>query len=121
MNKAIQTTPAGPCVHYQRLRPEETTLYRLVQEHAESFFAQVERETGAGLPSFISIADFGVAIPKSYDHEAFTPIRKTKSLISWKNIFLPLRNSLILILFLDALNRCSEKCWLNFLLLFPIL
>ena len=53
MNKAIQTTPAGSCVHYQRRRPEETTLYRLVQEHGESFFAQVERETGAGLPEFV--------------------------------------------------------------------
>jgi len=26
---------------------------RLVQEHVESFFAQVERETGAGLPEFV--------------------------------------------------------------------
>ena len=31
---------------------EETTLYTLVQEHVETFFAQVERETGAGLPKF---------------------------------------------------------------------
>jgi hypothetical protein len=35
-------------VHYKRRRPEETTLYTLVQEHLESFFVQVERETGAG-------------------------------------------------------------------------
>jgi len=53
MDKAIQTTPAGLCVHYQRRRPEETTLYRLVQEHAQTFFVQVERETGAGLPEFV--------------------------------------------------------------------
>ena len=39
-------------VHYERRRPEDSTLsrkgsnYRLVQEHAESFFAQVEAETG---------------------------------------------------------------------------
>ena len=38
---------------YQRRRPEETTLYQLVQEHVETFFAQVELETGAGLPQFV--------------------------------------------------------------------
>ena len=40
-------------LHYERHRPEETTLYRLVQEHVEAFFAQVETETGSGLPSFV--------------------------------------------------------------------
>ncbi len=53
MDKAIHATPAGPCVHYQRRRPEQTTLYRLVQEHVESFFAQVESETGTGLLEFV--------------------------------------------------------------------
>jgi hypothetical protein len=53
MDKAIQATPAGQCIHYQRRRPEETTLYRLVQEHAQTFFAQVEHETGADLPEFV--------------------------------------------------------------------
>jgi len=53
MDEAAQAKPAGPCVHYQRRRPEQTTLYQLVQEHAETFFAQVECETGAGLPDFV--------------------------------------------------------------------
>ena len=53
MDKALRATPTRQCVHYQRRRPEETTLYQLVQEHAETFFAQVERETGAGLPDFV--------------------------------------------------------------------
>ncbi len=53
MDNAIQATPAGPCVRYQRRRPEQTTLYRLVQEHVESFFVQVEFETGTGLPEFV--------------------------------------------------------------------
>ncbi len=53
MDKAVQATLAGQCVHYQHRRPEETTLYRLVQEHVESFFAQAEHETGAGLPEFV--------------------------------------------------------------------
>ncbi len=44
MDEATQAKPAGPCVHYQRRRPEQTTLYQLVQEHAETFFAQVERD-----------------------------------------------------------------------------
>jgi len=34
-------------------RPEQTTLYRLVQQHAQSFFAQTEEATGAGLPQFV--------------------------------------------------------------------
>ena len=45
--------PAGRCIHYERRRPEETTLYQLVQEHLETFLAQVELETGAGLPKFV--------------------------------------------------------------------
>jgi hypothetical protein len=45
--------PAGASVHYQRRRSEETTLYRLVKEPVESFFAHVERETGEGLPDFV--------------------------------------------------------------------
>jgi hypothetical protein len=53
MDEAAQAKPARPCVHYQRRRPEQTTLYQLVQEHANTFFAQVERETGAGLPEFV--------------------------------------------------------------------
>lgn len=40
-------------IHYERHRPEETALYQLVQEHIESFFAQVEAETGSGLPDFV--------------------------------------------------------------------
>ena len=31
----------------------KTALYQLVQEHAESFFAHVEAETGASLPQFV--------------------------------------------------------------------
>jgi hypothetical protein len=53
MGQAVQTAPAENQVHYQRRRPEETTLYQLVQEHLATFFAQVEAETGAGLPDFV--------------------------------------------------------------------
>ena len=51
--QVVQTTPAGSCTSYERRRPEETVLYQLVQEHVETFFAQVEAETGAGLPEFV--------------------------------------------------------------------
>ena len=53
MGQAAQLAPARNAIHYERRRPEETTLYRLVQEHAESFFAHVEAETGASLPQFV--------------------------------------------------------------------
>ena len=53
MGQAAQRALAGDAVHYERRRPEETLLYQLVQEHAESFFAQVEAQTGASLPEFV--------------------------------------------------------------------
>jgi uncharacterized protein (DUF983 family) len=40
-------------VHYERHRPEQTTLYRLVQQHAASFIAHTGASTGAELPRFI--------------------------------------------------------------------
>jgi hypothetical protein len=43
----------GAPVHYERHRPEQTTLYRLVQQHAQSFFAQSEEAAGARLPQFV--------------------------------------------------------------------
>ena len=34
--------PDGAPVHYERHCPEQTTLYRLVQQHAATFFEQAE-------------------------------------------------------------------------------
>ena len=48
-----QRAPAGAPVHYERHRPEKTTLYRLVQQHAASFIAYTEASTGAALPQFV--------------------------------------------------------------------
>jgi Putative transposase/Transposase zinc-binding domain len=53
MGQALQRAPVEHPVHYERRRPEETILYRLVQEHIESFLAQVEAEGGAALPEFV--------------------------------------------------------------------
>jgi hypothetical protein len=40
-------------VHYQRHRPEQTTLYRLVHQHTATFVAEAEAATGADLPQFV--------------------------------------------------------------------
>jgi len=53
MDRQPHRAPAGAPVHYERHRPEQTTLYRLVQQHAETFFAEVAAASGASLPSFI--------------------------------------------------------------------
>ena len=48
-----QRVPDGAPVHYERHRPEQSTLYRLVQQHAASFFAHTEASTGGELPRFV--------------------------------------------------------------------
>lgn len=48
-----QRAPDGAPLHYERHRPEQTTLYRLVQQHAASFIAHTEASTGSELPRFI--------------------------------------------------------------------
>lgn len=48
-----QRAPDGAPVHYERHRSEQTTLYRLVQQHAASFIAHTEAGTGAELARFI--------------------------------------------------------------------
>ena len=55
MGQALQSAPAGhrAAFPYERRRPEETTLYQMVQEQLETFLAQVEAKTGTGLPEFV--------------------------------------------------------------------
>jgi hypothetical protein len=48
-----QRAPDGAPLHYERHRPEQTTLYRLVQQHAAIFIAHTEANTGAEPPRFI--------------------------------------------------------------------
>ena len=48
-----QRAPGGAPVHYERHRPEQSTLYRLVQLHAAGFIAHTEARTGLELPRFI--------------------------------------------------------------------
>jgi hypothetical protein len=48
-----QRAPDGAPVNYERYRPEQTTLYRLVQQHAATFFAQAEDASGADLPRLV--------------------------------------------------------------------
>ena len=48
-----QRAPDGAPIHYERHRPEQTTLYCLVQQHGASFIAHTEASTGSALPRFI--------------------------------------------------------------------
>ena len=41
--------PLAPA-HYERHRSEQTTLYRVVQQHAATFFAQAQAASDADLP-----------------------------------------------------------------------
>jgi len=41
-----QQAPDGAPIHYERHRHVQTTLYRLVQQHAASFIAHTEAITG---------------------------------------------------------------------------
>ena len=45
--------PDGAPVHFERHRPEQTTLYRLVQQHAATFFEQAQAAASADLLQFI--------------------------------------------------------------------
>jgi hypothetical protein len=45
--------PDGAPLRCERHRPEQTTLARLVQQHAASFIAHTEASTGTELPRFI--------------------------------------------------------------------
>ncbi len=48
-----QRAPDGTRVRYERNRPEWTTLFRVVQQHAATFIAQAEAAAGAELPQFV--------------------------------------------------------------------
>lgn len=48
-----QRAQGGAPVHYERHRPEQTTVYRLVQQHAATFIAETEAAGGADLPQFV--------------------------------------------------------------------
>ena len=53
IGRQVHRAPDGAPLHYERHRPEQTTLYRLVQQHAAPFFVQVESATGASLPQLV--------------------------------------------------------------------
>ena len=49
-----QRAPDSASVLYERHRPEQTTLYRLVQQHAATFIAEAQAATSADLPQFVN-------------------------------------------------------------------
>lgn len=48
-----QQVSDGTPIHCERHRPEQITLYRLVQQPAAAFFVQPEDAAGADLPQFV--------------------------------------------------------------------
>ena len=72
--QTVQLALTGSCASYERRRPEETVLYQLVAEHAETFFAQVEAETGAGLPDFVK-AEFEALLECGILNHGFLRVR----------------------------------------------
>jgi len=54
VGRPSQRAPDGVSLHYEQHRPEQTTLYCLVQQHAASFIAHTEANTGSELPRFIT-------------------------------------------------------------------
>jgi hypothetical protein len=53
IDRQPQRVPNGVAAHYENQRPKQTTLQRLVQQHAAGFIARVEAGTGPDLPHFI--------------------------------------------------------------------
>jgi hypothetical protein len=60
--------------HYERRRPEETTLYRLVREHLETFLAKVEAGGAASLPRFVK-DEFDAFLACGILAHGFLPLR----------------------------------------------
>lgn len=49
----MQSIAASSHITYQRHRPEETLLYKIIAENLETFLAQVARDAGNPLPDFV--------------------------------------------------------------------
>ena len=61
------SVPAPQQPQYQRRRPDQTPLYRLVREHYESFAAEVEAQ-GTSLPPFVK-DEFDAYLGLAYQRE----------------------------------------------------
>ena len=53
MERQPHRAPERAPIHCERHRPEQTALYRLVQQHAATFFAETEAAAGADLPRIV--------------------------------------------------------------------
>ena len=87
MRPALQCVAAASAPRYERRRPEQTPLYRLVQQHYETFAAEVERAaTGTGLPQFVKDefdAYLDCGIPRLRGGGAFSPSERPRR-IRWR-------------------------------------
>ncbi len=57
--QVLQRAPAADAGHYERLCPEDTVLYQLVQEHLDTFLDQVDAQTGVSFPSSSKTSSIG--------------------------------------------------------------
>ena len=64
-----QPAPDGAPIYYKHHRPDQTTVYRLVQQHTATFFEQAEAEAGADLPDLQSghLADPPATLAEALD------------------------------------------------------
>lgn len=53
VDRTSRSAPDGAPLHYERQRPEQTALYRLVQQRAACFIAHTWASTGSELPRLI--------------------------------------------------------------------
>lgn len=74
MSPARPRAQAGPRFCYARHRPEEATLYRVVQEYLGTFLAQGEAHTGSDLPQFVQ-CEFEVCLECCILAHAFLRVR----------------------------------------------
>ena len=64
--------PDGAPVHYERHRPEQTTMYRLVQQHAATFFKKAPAAGGASPLQFVR-DEFDAFLECGTPAHGFTP------------------------------------------------
>ncbi|GCL62942.1 hypothetical protein AQPW35_20230 [Rubrivivax pictus] len=65
VGRTPQRAPDGAPPHYERHRPKQTTLYRLVQKHAAGFIAHTEAcRLGGGSRRACDIAEAALQVVK---------------------------------------------------------
>ena len=85
IGRQFQRAPDGAPLDYERHRPEQTTLYRLVQQHAASLIALTEARVGSELPRRIKLD----GIKQAQKHTARWPTPTSRSTSCHPRTLLP--------------------------------